>query len=171
MFPGEIPAGFASRKQTILAALDASAAQHSDRSPKGSVDEAIRDFIDEINVLDGLVTTSSCAGRVSVFVDGPMPVRDGDRSAHQRTTASKWMSSGGKGGGHWLYVSHDPVEVIDNINNINNNNNNNNNNNSHNEKRKHSLHRLFGLLPGDGQPPSSSRIRLVHFRFEPMVSP
>lgn len=44
--------------------------EYTDLSPKGTVDAGIRDLIDEINGLDGLVTTSSCAGRVSVFLEG-----------------------------------------------------------------------------------------------------
>lgn len=34
------------------------------------MDAGIRDLIDEINAVDGLVTTSSCAGRISVFLEG-----------------------------------------------------------------------------------------------------
>ena len=63
------PAGlFAAKKAKILSQLSVPDAEYSDASPKGSVDDGIRDLIDEINALDGLVTTSSCAGRVSVFV-------------------------------------------------------------------------------------------------------
>lgn len=41
-----------------------------DLSPKGTVDVGIRELIGEINACEGLVTTSSCAGRVSVFLEG-----------------------------------------------------------------------------------------------------
>lgn len=64
------PASFARRKETILAQLALPDDEYTDLSPKGTVDAGIRDLIDEINALDGLVTTSSCAGRVSVFLEG-----------------------------------------------------------------------------------------------------
>lgn len=64
------PPGFALRKQDILAQLARPDAEYTDASPKGSVDAGIRDLLDDINGLDGFVTTSSCAGRASVFVEG-----------------------------------------------------------------------------------------------------
>lgn len=64
------PASFVRRKETILAQLALPDDEYTDLSPKGTVDAGIRDLIDEINALDGLVTTSSCAGRVSVFLEG-----------------------------------------------------------------------------------------------------
>jgi len=83
---------FARKKSTILQQLDAPAEEYSDASPKGSVDEGIRELIQEINDIPGLVTTSSCAGRVSIFLDGN-------------------RGTGGKGGGCWLYISHSPVAL------------------------------------------------------------
>jgi tRNA wybutosine-synthesizing protein 3 len=65
-----IPPFFVSRKNKILAELSAPEEEYSDLSPKGSVDEGIRDLIEDINTLPGLVTTSSCAGRISVFLGG-----------------------------------------------------------------------------------------------------
>lgn len=44
--------------------------EYTDLSPKGTVDAGIRDLIDELNRVEGFVTTSSCAGRVSVFLEG-----------------------------------------------------------------------------------------------------
>ncbi|KAK7972796.1 hypothetical protein PG988_006930 [Apiospora saccharicola] len=61
---------FAARKRKILAQLAVPDAEYTDASPKGNVDAGIRDLIDELNGLDGFVTTSSCGGRVSVFVEG-----------------------------------------------------------------------------------------------------
>ncbi|KAK8073849.1 methyltransferase TYW3-domain-containing protein [Apiospora phragmitis] len=61
---------FAARKRKILAQLAVPDAEYTDASPKGTVDAGIRDLIDELNGLDGFVTTSSCGGRVSVFVEG-----------------------------------------------------------------------------------------------------
>ncbi|KAI0476102.1 methyltransferase TYW3-domain-containing protein [Xylariaceae sp. FL0804] len=65
-----IPGHFALKKARILAQLAVPDADYTDASPKGSVDAGIRHLIDELNGLDGFVTTSSCAGRVSVFVEG-----------------------------------------------------------------------------------------------------
>ncbi|KAL9092802.1 MAG: hypothetical protein Q9165_004220 [Trypethelium subeluteriae] len=60
---------FSTRKDQILQKLAANESGLSDKSPKGSVDEQIVDLIQDINAIDGLVTTSSCSGRISVFLD------------------------------------------------------------------------------------------------------
>ncbi|KIW75644.1 hypothetical protein Z517_10386 [Fonsecaea pedrosoi CBS 271.37] len=73
-----VPATFAAKKSRILADLDQPEGAYSDNSPKGTVDAQIRDLIDEINRYEGLVTTSSCAGRVAVFVEGPRVKGRGD---------------------------------------------------------------------------------------------
>jgi len=65
-----LPPSFVAKKQKILEQLAVPAEQYDDLSPKGSIDEKIRDLIDEINALEGCVTTSSCAGRISVFLEG-----------------------------------------------------------------------------------------------------
>ncbi|KUI65536.1 tRNA wybutosine-synthesizing protein 3 [Cytospora mali] len=65
-----IPPSFTRRKQAILDQLSVPDEDYTDLSPKGTIDAGIRDLIDEINALDGLVTTSSCGGRVSVFLEG-----------------------------------------------------------------------------------------------------
>lgn len=65
-----IPFSFTQRKATILAHLAVPDEQYTDLSPKGSVDAGIRELIDDINAVEGFVTTSSCAGRVSVFLEG-----------------------------------------------------------------------------------------------------
>ncbi|ROW13760.1 hypothetical protein VPNG_03552 [Cytospora leucostoma] len=72
-----IPPSFTRRKAAILEQLSVPDEDYSDLSPKGTVDAGIRDLIDEINALDGLVTTSSCAGRVSVFLEGRRGGRKG----------------------------------------------------------------------------------------------
>jgi len=128
-----IPPAFVARKQKILSELQRPNDEYTDKSPKGNVDVEIRDLINEINKLEGYVTTSSCAGRVAVFVEGgnagdsslagdagakdesllevaAEAALDEDAPSEKRTTASSTRTSaGGKGGGHWLYVSHDPV--------------------------------------------------------------
>ena len=193
---------FSVKKATILAGLSRPDSQYTDASPKGSVDGGIRDLIDQINVQEGLVTTSSCAGRVSVYLEGKKS-RLADAHAHAaqagaqiegleddnnnndaaaaaaggdatqaatrgrrrgkgRVTAS---TAGGKGGGEWLYVSHDPIEY----------------------PHPHpggGYEELFGLLGGAGTATVEQKqgelgsehelddgSRLIHFKFEPMVSP
>lgn len=126
----DIPAAFTARKQKILSELQQPDDEYTDKSPKGNVDVQIRDLIDEINRIDGYVTTSSCAGRVAVFVEGGdsndnsvlggtsvkpelelelEPDPDEDTRSKQDSFPPTRTSPGGKGGGHWLYVSHDPV--------------------------------------------------------------
>ncbi len=70
-------------KQRVLARLG-----RPDRSKKGAVDEEAWPLIDAINTLDDYYTTSSCAGRITLFVE---------------------PSSGKKHEGAWLLVSHQPV--------------------------------------------------------------
>lgn len=154
-------AAFDAKKARILSQLSIPDADYTDASPKGSVDEGIRDLIDEINAADGLATTSSCAGRVSVFVEGSRSPRtmiaadEADESDRPKPASAV----GGKGGGGaWLFVSHDPVDegVLTSDGGV---------------------AALFGLedsgvegggpgeLGGGGE-----ELRLVHFKFEPMVS-
>lgn len=97
------PSAFVERKKKILEQLAIPDTEYTDASPKGSVDEGIRDLIDEINQQSGFVTTSSCAGRVSVFLEGR-------RVAEVEGEDEQIAGVGGKGaGGAWLFVSHDPV--------------------------------------------------------------
>ncbi|KAH8695067.1 methyltransferase TYW3-domain-containing protein [Talaromyces proteolyticus] len=179
-----IPPSFIARKSKILSDLSVPDAEYTDLSPKGSVDEGIRDLIRDINNLDGLVTTSSCAGRTSVFVEGSKTSKrrkltsvkpsddddDGtakrdeeeeeaepvdDRTARQEQSESrKFAVSGGKGEGRWLYVSHDPVSLYA-------------------AGQDASYHKLFGLVPGDGIPKTSTAgndgICLVRFHYDPMI--
>ncbi|GAD97879.1 COG1590 daomin protein [Paecilomyces variotii No. 5] len=187
-----IPASFESRKRKILAELSVPDAEYTDLSPKGSVDEGIRDLIHDINTVAGLVTTSSCAGRVSVFLEGRKKKEKKEKQKTDTATSSnltakstdtainqnkksneddeegkfeddnddterQFASAGGKGGGRWLYVSHDPVKVTETGDAVD----------------SPSFHELFGLVPGDGSLASTDRkkngLRLVHFRFEPMI--
>ncbi|RDA95287.1 hypothetical protein CP533_3558 [Ophiocordyceps camponoti-saundersi (nom. inval.)] len=94
-------ASFTEKKKRILQQLALPDEEYTDASPKGSVDDAIRPLIDDINRVEGFVTTSSCAGRVSVFLEGHK-VKDESRA--------QTAAVGGKGaGGTWLFVSHEPV--------------------------------------------------------------
>lgn len=131
---------FTAKKTKILSQLAVPDAEYSDASPKGSVDEGIRDLIAEINAVDGIVTTSSCAGRVSVFVEGRKTVEVGGDG--------QVAGVGGKGaGGAWLFVSHDPVtESHDWISSLD-----------------------LAAPAGEKTHGSSADRRLIHFKFEPMV--
>ncbi|KAI1949245.1 hypothetical protein LOZ57_002618 [Ophidiomyces ophidiicola] len=152
---------FESRKQKILEALALPDEEYVDLSPKGSVDAGILDLIRDINRLDGLVTTSSCAGRVSVFAEGgstPTETPEDDErqddgpsgDADIRKESWKFASTGGKGSGTWQFVSHDPVTIGDS---------------------ESFLHDLFGLHPGNGafDVENSKELTLVRFHFEPMI--
>ncbi|KJX96644.1 trna wybutosine-synthesizing protein [Zymoseptoria brevis] len=162
-----ISSTFTERKRKILSQLDIPEDAYTDLSPKGSVDAGIRGFVDEINALPGFVTTSSCAGRVSVFVDGsgkkvtasvnavdPDDDIEGDEDQGDRNAANATSAAGGgKGGGSWLFVSHDSVDLAA-------------------LKDDGDVLELCGFgrdskisFPS----PDGSRPRFVHFRFEPMI--
>ena len=109
-----IPPKFTAKKEAILASLAVAEPLYTDLSPKGSVDEAIRPLIERLNALEGVVTTSSCAGRVSVFLEGikhsnQEDDRDDAENSHGGSRGQAAVP-GGKGmGGRWLFVSHSPV--------------------------------------------------------------
>lgn len=153
-----LPPSFLSKKQKILAQLAVPITEYDDLSPKGSIDEGIRDLIDEINACEGFVTTSSCAGRISVFAEGDKNLKGTepvDAEEHD-VPAIKPAGVGGKGGGgKWLFVSHDPVNLI------------------HSNAED-----LVSTLGMEYQSSTSSILpvfsgesdnRLIHFKFEPMV--
>jgi len=134
------PTGFAVKKAKILSQLAVPDATYTDLSPKGSVDEGIRHLIAEINAVEGLVTTSSCAGRVSVFVEGRKTAGSDEGGDAQLAGV------GGKGGGgNWLFVSHDPVEENDAW-----------------------IQGLDFADEANASAGSAGR-RLIHFKFEPMI--
>jgi tRNA wybutosine-synthesizing protein 3 len=139
-------AAFITKKQKILQRLGVPDGDYTDLSPKGSVDEGIRALIQDINNIEGLVTTSSCAGRISVYLDG----LDKSQNAGGESELSS-SATGGKGGGKWLFVSHDPL-VIPSYSSSNH------------------LHSLFGLKESyDDKKEDTTWKRLVHFKFEAMV--
>ncbi|KAJ5180042.1 hypothetical protein N7492_003252 [Penicillium capsulatum] len=146
-----IPAVFEIRKTKILEELSLPDTEYTDLSPKGSVDEGIRDLIREINALPGLVTTSSCAGRISVFLEGHKKT---DPTQQEPESQRQFAASGGKGTGRWLYVSHDPMVRAP----------------EQGADVPKSLLQVFGMLPGNGKPPTSSQaLRLVRFHFDPLI--
>ncbi|KAF5233267.1 hypothetical protein FAUST_8256 [Fusarium austroamericanum] len=140
------PPAFVERKKKILDQLAIPDTEYTDASPKGSVDEGIRDLIDEINQQSGFVTTSSCAGRVSVFLEGR-------RVAEAEGEDERVAGVGGKGaGGAWLFVSHDPIpDKGDGVTDWSS---------------------QFGLedsTAAQNAAPTVKERRLVHFKFEAMI--
>lgn len=108
--PSPTPSVFTFKKAKIQQNLSVPEKEYSDRSPKGSVDEGIRDLIEEINAYDGFVTTSSCAGRISIFQEGKGSLHDVLNGGGEEEVGRSSVP-GGKGGGKFLFVSHEPVEV------------------------------------------------------------
>ncbi|QLL33662.1 hypothetical protein HG536_0E05730 [Torulaspora globosa] len=87
---------FDQKKASILAEIRSS---QPDLSPKGDIDVLCYPIMDLINSHSDMVTTSSCSGRLSIFLEG----------TKQHNGVQK---SGGKGeGGRWLYVTHNCDEV------------------------------------------------------------
>ena len=160
----QIPLSFTTKKNAILASLSTPESAYIDLSPKGSVDAAIKPLIDRINALEGVVTTSSCAGRLSVFLEGRKSCKGRERRGDAKDNegfgkeAEQAAVPGGKGlGGKWLFVSHEPFVL------------------SRKGEEKESLSQVLGLglsgaqnealtLSGD-----VNEMRLVRFQFEPMV--
>ncbi|KAI6711521.1 tRNA wybutosine-synthesizing protein [Diplocarpon mali] len=164
-----LPAAFVSKKSRILCRLSVPVSDYDDLSPKGSIDVGIRELIDEINGVEGCVTTSSCAGRVSVFLEGRKSAVGGGEEAHDgegegeggggwERSDVKAVGVGGKGnGGRWLFVSHDPIEI-------------------QGCGGEGSWVALMGMARLEGGEEELLRElgtvterRLVHFRFEPMI--
>jgi tRNA wybutosine-synthesizing protein 3 len=131
-----LPPQFLAKKQAILSQLVLDPEDYKDKSPKGSVDIQILDLLRLINGVDGWVTTSSCSGRAAVFVEGPKKAvpgndnasagqaegsgellydmdSDGGVTVDESAAAAKATKTapGGKGGGHWLFVSHDRLDA------------------------------------------------------------
>lgn len=154
-----IPAAFTHKKQNILDSLAIPDAEYTDLSPKGSVDEGIKDLISKINGLDGIVTTSSCAGRISVFLEGSKEhsesAKAGDAEAPEDESLQATVPGGKGRGGRWLFVSHDPLVVPQKA-----------------DTEDKPLTRVFGLSTQEYIPESldPSKTRFVRLQFEPMVS-
>ncbi|OAA60691.1 tRNA wybutosine-synthesizing protein [Cordyceps fumosorosea ARSEF 2679] len=149
---------FEARRSKILAQLAVPDAEYSDASPKGTVDAGIRPLLDNVNAAAGFVTTSSCAGRVSVFVEGRKTAAAAAADGELGTVAGP----GGKGGGGtWLYVSHDPHPlvgqgvVVDWVKELG-------------LSGEHGDAAVLDATGGFGVGGDSER-RLIHFKFEPML--
>ena len=154
-----IPGAFERRKQKIVEALATPDSDYTDLSPKGSVDRGIIDLIEVINGLEGLVTTSSCAGRISVFLEGSKSQHLCTESGEEyfsESQRSQVAVPGGKGrGGRWLFVSHDPVVAP-----------------AVSATEEEPFMRLFALANQRNacENIDLDKTRFVKFQFEPMVS-
>jgi len=120
------------------------------------------------------VTTSSCAGRVSVFLEGrkslPFSEKEkeedveGERKENEeeveaegggvreREKETKAGVGGKGGGGRWLFVSHDAVDI---------------------QTNEGDLAGYLGMQRREGDvvmKGSAREVRFIHFKFEPMVS-
>ena len=142
---------FEIRKQKILEQINVPDGEYHDLSPKGSIDAPIRELISEINDIDGIVTTSSCSGRISIFLEGRKAENDIIKSGEEGEESR--AGPGGKGGGGtWLFISHDPVEVSD-------------------VAPSQDYLSRFGLE--EAAPDATTAIgmqrRFIHLKFEPMV--
>jgi tRNA wybutosine-synthesizing protein 3 len=166
-------ASFNQKKRRIVEQLSIEGYEYDDKSPKGSVDEGIRPLIDDIMAQDGLVTTSSCAGRVSIFMEGRrlgthmLEQQNNDPAMHDedampdtgldgfKQPSMKPATPGGKGGGgKWLFISHNPLGGL-----------------IYSERAPNYYTTLFGLAENADQrlPEFSEATRFVHFKFEAMV--
>lgn len=145
------PRNFVDKKSRILSALAVPDTQYNDLSPKGTVDAPIRALIDQINQRPGCVTTSSCSGRIAVYLEGGAQGDAGGQTDGDDATEVTSLSSGMKGGGRWLYVSHDPVEL--------------------GEYSDEELCAMLGLVrvSKEKHDVHSARTRWIHLKFEPFV--
>ncbi|CAI2161988.1 5059_t:CDS:2 [Funneliformis geosporum] len=124
--------GFHTRKQQILSSLTSTdPSSRIDKSPKGSIDEAILPLIELLNRHDDYVTTSSCSGRVAIYCAGKgikkhtnkfyasnnqihddideIDTNVKDEELEVNDVDDLRYST--KGGGKWLYVTHSHVEL------------------------------------------------------------
>ncbi|ODV60938.1 tRNA methyltransferase TYW3 [Ascoidea rubescens DSM 1968] len=132
---------FDQKKKSILEEIATNSDQLPDASPKGTIDELCIPIIQLINTHKDLVTTSSCSGRVSVFLEGSkiknLKFTENNHQDNDKlildieTPDSNNIKIGGKGeGGKWLFVTHDKAELKNwykdlNFKFLNDNNNNN----------------------------------------------
>lgn len=79
-----IPASFHTLKSRILTSLSVPPESYTDASPKGTLDTAIVPLIERLNALEGVVSTSSCAGRISVFLEGRKKKKEGVKGSGVR---------------------------------------------------------------------------------------
>lgn len=108
---------FELRKEVVLKALKS---EEKDKSRKGGVDAPIADLIGCINSHPSFFTTSSCSGRVSIFLERPAALLNSDPYHAAAEGAQNDSGSAGgaaktkaKQGGRWMYVTHEPAKADD----------------------------------------------------------
>jgi tRNA wybutosine-synthesizing protein 3 len=102
--------GFATQKTKFLQQLTAPDASDTNRSPEGSVDVGIRRLVDEINKIDTLATTSSCSGRVVVYLEGRSSSLPRSNLDDDMGISGLAITADG-GSNKSLFVSHDPLPL------------------------------------------------------------
>lgn len=91
---------FDQKKSSILEEIGITNGGSPDASPKGTIDEICIPIINLINSHEDMVTTSSCSGRVSVFLEGIKDISADD------------IKIGAKGNyGRWIFVTHEPKSL------------------------------------------------------------
>ncbi|KAK5175234.1 uncharacterized protein LTR77_000371 [Saxophila tyrrhenica] len=155
----EMQARFQAKKKDILGRLAVPAGEYTDLSPKGSVDGPVRELVDDINRTAEYVTTSSCSGRVVVYLEGPprstasdLDEREGESGNEVNGVSTASTSAGGKGGGRWLFTSHVPIDLKG-------------------LGEQGQVQTLLGLEPTKmlSFPPEEGQCQRVHLKFEPMI--
>ncbi|KAK6350356.1 hypothetical protein TWF696_006588 [Orbilia brochopaga] len=152
---------FKAKKSKILSDL---ASDEPDASPKGSVDTHILSLIELLNQHDGIVTTSSCSGRISVFLEGRKEAQDASKSCDPDSAEEpldNLAAIGGKGGGgRWLLVAHDPLSESLLAGDAD-------------ADDSAFLRLIFNGISSQQSPESivspSKETRYIHFKFEPMI--
>jgi len=140
--------GFTAQKTKLLQRLTAPNASNTNHSSKEGVDVGIRSLVDEMNKIDTLATTSSCAGRVVVYLEGsgssssPSHLDD-DMGISGLTIAAEEVHD------QSLFVSHDPLPL----------------------SGKRPVAPMLGLSDHTnlGVPSTVEGVRWVRCKFEPMV--
>lgn len=107
---------FEQKKKHILKQIELTDDDHHDASPKGTIDAPLLPLIHLINKNKDMFTTSSCSGRVSVFLEGDrivaQPSNEETKTGENTDTKMVREKIGGKGaGGKWLFVTHDPNDL------------------------------------------------------------
>ncbi|TID23854.1 hypothetical protein CANINC_003146 [Pichia inconspicua] len=98
---------FDRQKNYLLKEIGLNSETNPDASPKGTIDTLCIPLIKLINSHKDMVTTSTCSGRLSVFLEGEKLAEKNQKFSEERP-----IKIGAKGdGGHWLFVSHDKDEI------------------------------------------------------------
>ena len=140
--------GFTAQKTKLLQRLTSPNASNANHSSKEGVDVGIRSLVDEINKIDTLATTSSCAGRVVVYLEGSSSSSSPSHLDDGMGISGLAIATEG-GSNQSLFVSHDPLPL----------------------SGKRPVAPMLGLSDHTnlGVPSSIEGVRWVRCKFEPMV--